>query len=363
VTSSAGRRAVRRRARPAAAATSGSSLRASGPRAARPRLLLAGDVGGTKTNISLFEARPRGVKLVEAVRYPSQEHTGLREIVEMFLAHRRAAIASAAFGIAGPVKDRRSRITNLPWVIDERALSRRLGVPVALVNDLAATAWALPEIDPRRMATLQEGSRVKEGNLALIAAGTGLGEAFVLRDDGSLRVGATEGGHADYAPRTDEEIDLYRFLRARFGHVSVERVLSGPGLVNIDDFLGSREPGSGPAGDVAGETSSDPAAAIAAAALSGRSARAAHALRLFVAAYGAEAGNLALKCFATGGVYLGGGIAPKILPALRQGGFLDAFLDKGRFRDLLASVPVRVILDDRAALLGAARIARTLAER
>ena len=364
---SPGRRTDRRRGRPAAA---GSSVRTprSRPartlRAGRPRLLLAGDVGGTKTNIALYEAGARGVVLVDLERYPSHEHAGLGEMVDTFLGERRAKLAAAAFGIAGPVVDRRSHTTNLPWVIDARPLSRRMGVPVALVNDLAATAWSLPEVGPRRLATLQRGSPAKEGGLALIAAGTGLGEAFVLRDGGRFLVGASEGGHADYAPRTDEEIDLLRFLRTRFGRASVERVLSGPGLVNIDAFLASREPGSGPAAENnVSEPSRDPAAEIAQAALGRRSARSVHALRLFVAAYGAEAGNLALKCLATGGVYLGGGIAPKILPALQEGVFLEAFLAKGRFRDLLVSVPVHVILDDHAALLGAARIARTLAKR
>lgn len=362
-----GRSPARRGARTrAAAAPKSAAARPPGVgRALRARLLLAGDVGGTKTNLALFEARPRGVTLVEAERYPSQEHGGLAEIVRVFLAGRRAALAAAAFGIAGPVADRRSRVTNLPWVIDARPLTRRLGVPVALANDLAATAWAIPEIDRRRLATLQKGTLRKgtgpqDGSLALIAAGTGLGEAFVLREGGRFLVGATESGHADYAPRTDEEIDLLRFLRARFGHVSVERVLSGPGLVNIDDFLASRAPGTATVPSVEAEAVPDRAAAISAAALDGSSERAAHALRLFVAAYGAEAGNLALRSFATGGVYLGGGIAPKILPALMSGGFLEAFTAKGRFRDLLGSLPVHVILDDRAALLGAARIARSL---
>jgi len=371
VTSRGGRSPARRgaRTRAGAATKSAAARRPGAGRAVRARLLLAGDVGGTKTNLALFEARPRGVRLVEAERYPSQEHAGLAEIVRAFLAGRRATLAAAAFGIAGPVADRRSRVTNLPWVIDARPLSRRLGVPVALANDLAATAWAIPEIDRSRLATLQKGTLRKgagtqDGSLALIAAGTGLGEAFVLREGGRFLVGATESGHADYAPHTDEEIDLLRFLRARFGHVSVERVLSGPGLANIDDYLASRGAGTAtvPVPPGVAETTPDRAAAISAAALDGTSERAAHALRLFVAAYGAEAGNLALRTFATGGVYLGGGIAPKILPALMNGGFLEAFTDKGRFRDLLASVPVHVILDDRAALLGAARIARSLTQ-
>jgi glucokinase len=240
----------------------------------------------------------------------------------------------------------------------DAACRRRIGVE--------ATAWAVPELDPRRLATLQTGRGTKDGNLALVAAGTGLGEALVVREEGRFLVVATEGGHTDYAPRTDEEIELFRHLRARFGgHVSVERLLSGPGLTNIDDFLASREPGGAGTAAAApslGEASRDRAAEIAASALDGTSPRAARALRLFAAAYGAEAGSLALRCLARGGVYLGGGIAPKILPALQDGVFLEAFRDKGRFRDLLGSIPVRVILDDRAALIGAARIARALAE-
>ena len=347
--------------------TRGGAARARDVRpAARPGLLLAGDVGGTKTNVALFEPRARGVRMVELERFPSAEHAGLGEIVAAFLSKRRVRLVGAAFGIAGPVVDGRSRITNLPWVIDARRLGRRLGVPVTVVNDLVATAWAIPELPPRMVATLQRGARAASGSrsLALIAAGTGLGEALIRRESGQWLASASEGGHTDYAARTDEEIELLRFLRARYGRVSVERVVSGPGLVNIDDFLASRDtaeraPVAASEGERSHDELRDRAAEIGRAALDGSSPRAAHALRVFAAAYGAEAGNLALKGFATGGVYLGGGIAPKILPALEDGVFMEAFRDKGRFRAALSAIPVRVILDEHAALIGAARIART----
>ena len=216
---------------------------ASRATASRARLLLAGDIGGTKTNIALFEPRPRGVRLVEAARFASADHAGLGEIVDAFLSGRRAVLSAAAFGIAGPVVDRRSRTTNLPWIVDARPLSRRLNVPVVLVNDLATTAFSIPEIAPGNLATLHAGVPARDGNLALVAAGTGLGEAFVLREGGRFLVGVHGGGHADYAPRTDEEIEMLRFLRARFGRVSIERVLSGPGWLaaNAEDAVVAKD--------------------------------------------------------------------------------------------------------------------------
>ena len=328
---------------------------------ARAPLLLAGDIGGTKTNLALFRAQAGRLALLDGARFASREHGGLEEILDAFLGTRRTRLSAVALGIAGPVIKGRSRATSLPWVVDSGRLSRRLRAPVALLNDLEATAHAIPELSKGRFLVLNAGRPVPGGNLALIAAGTGLGEAFVQRSGGRFLVGATEGGHCDYAPRNEEEIQLLRYLMGRFGHVSVERVLSGPGLVNVYEFFKMVQPGADPAMSRRLRGQGDKAAVISSAALEGVSPRAGRALRLFVSAYGAEAGNLALKSLATGGVYIGGGIAPKILPALRDGSFLDAFLDKGRFRGLLASIPIKVILDDQAALLGAASIARELA--
>lgn len=328
----------------------------------------------------------------------SREHAGLEEILDRFLSTRtrrgiatskgKLRLAAAAFGIAGPVIGGRSATTNLPWVVDQRTLARRLKIRVALVNDLEATAHAIPALPRSALAVLNQGRPVRGGNLVLIAAGTGLGEAFVLQPNGRFLPVATEGGHSDYAPGTAEQTDLLGFLRQRFGHVSVERVLSGPGLVNVYEFLSATRPDLEPVPGLVesakdrvpaaleieidskrstampdaahASTTVDSAHAISAAALDGSSRRAAEALRIFVSAYGAEASNLALKVLAVGGVYIGGGIAPKILPALQDGAFMQALLDKGRFRSLLEAMPVKVILDDRAALLGAARVAAGL---
>jgi glucokinase len=339
---------------------------AGGPPSA---LLLAGDAGGTKTNVGLFHlasagpAQPAEPKLLRSEQYASAEFPGLGPLLTGFLGgeHGVGAIAAACFGVPGPVVENYTRTPNLAWEIDGAALGRELGIPaLALVNDLVATAAGVSLLDASDLAVLQPGdpgNPKAAGNRVLIAAGTGLGMALLPAMDGGHRAVASEGGHMDYAPRDDEEIALLRTLRGRFGHVSVERVVSGPGLHNVylhlRDRLGSRETPE-IAARLAGE---DPGQVIAEAALSGASPLCARALDLFAAAYGAAAANLALLGTATGGVYLGGGIAPKILGKLRDGVFLQAFLDKGRFRSYLEAVPVRVVLNERAALFGAARLA------
>ena len=332
-------------------------------------MILAGDVGGTKTRLALFDAdRSSGRLRDHAERtYPSRDHTSLEEIVARFRRDVPADIDGAAFGVAGPVRDGVCVTTNLPWVVEARSLATLLGLPRSgLLNDLEANAWGLGELRAEDTITLQGGAAGAAGNSAIIAAGTGLGEAGLFWD-GRRRVPfATEGGHADFAPRSTIEDELLRHLRARYGRVSWERVVSGPGLVAIHDFLAGRDPnpaGTTPAGAPPGAADSDQdrAPEISRAALAGTNPVASQALDLFVSAYGAEAGNLALKMFATGGVYLGGGIAPHIIERLRTGGFMEAFLDKGRMRPLLESMPVRVVMNDRTALRGAARQALEIA--
>ena len=329
-------------------------------------MLLAGDIGGTNTRLGFFEADgPHLGPSAEAV-YPSRDYAGLAAILGDFLhAHRRSP-ALVCLGIAGPVIAGRVETPNLPWVVDAGQLREELRCgPVALLNDLEANAHGLRVLGPDDFAVLHAGAAGATGNAALISAGTGLGEAGLFWDGTRHRPFASEGGHADFAPRTPLERELDAHLAAKFGHVSYERVLSGPGLVNVYRFLQLR--GSHADGLPALREQlelADEAAAISAAALAGQDELCGQALDLFVSIYAAEAGNLALKVLATGGVYVGGGIAPKILAKLHGPAFLEAFTAKGRMSALLRDIPVRVVLNDRAALLGAARHgADLLAER
>lgn len=321
-------------------------------------MILAGDVGGTKTNLTLFR-RKDGTRLERGdVRsFPSGKYPSLESILERFLAGRND-VDLACVGVAGPVRSGRSRLTNLPWTADEESIRRACGARRGfLINDLQATAFAAPFLDPDHIAVLQAGKAEPGGPVAVLAAGTGLGVAFLVRSGLGYLPFPSEGGHADFAPRDEREVKLLEALRPRFGRVSVERVVSGPGLHALYRFLREVE-GIPETPEVDARLSAgDPPRVIAAEGLSGRSAACREALRFFAALYGAVAGNLALQFFATGGVVLGGGIAPGILPALSEGTFLEAFLDKGRFREFLSEVPVKVILDDRAALLGAAHYA------
>lgn len=324
--------------------------------AAKGVLVLAGDIGGTKTKLGLFRVSPRGAVRVASDRYESRRFPGLVDIVREFLARNRQAPSAACFGVAGPVRGGRCVATNLPWIVESRRLARVLRLPrVELMNDLEANAWGIPFLSPRDFYTVNKGAPDPRGNAAVIAAGTGLGEAGLFRDGRELRPFACEGGHADFSPADALQGKLWRYLSSRFGHASWERVLSGPGLVNVYRFLREtgrvREP-RWLAGEMKGPS---PAAAISRAGLGGRSALCARALDLFISLYGAEAGNLALKLMATGGVYIGGGIAPQIASKFKGGRFMKAFADKGRMGPLLRAVPVRLILNDDAALLGAAR--------
>jgi glucokinase len=318
-------------------------------------MILAGDIGGTSTRLALFEPAGAGVRAVAQERYSSRSFLGLSEIVRGFTAAHPAPIESACFGIAGPVRDGRVETPNLPWVIEAAALATQLELPqVTLLNDLEANAWGVFTLTDDDCETLWPGAPAHDGNAAIISAGTGLGEAGYHAEGPSLRPFASEGGHADFAPRDELTIELFRWLHRRHGHVSWERVVSGPGLVNIFTFLHEVKHGEVPARLAEAMQAGDPAAAISSAALDESSRLAVSAVDLFVALYGAEAGNLALKMKATRGIWVGGGIAPKIIPRLRRPGFLEAFHDKGRFRAFLEAIPVRVILNDQTALRGAA---------
>ena len=327
-------------------------------------MILAGDIGGTKTVIGLFERTPEGVGQQAESVFPSADHASLEEIVSDFLRHHESArIDAACFGVAGPVIDGRAKTTNLPWVIEEESLTRATGSPqVRLLNDLEAAAYGMLHLGPDERSVLNAGERVgRRGNVAVIAAGTGLGEALLIWDGQRHQPVATEGGHASFAPTNEREIALLEFLQRKLqGHVSTERVLSGPGLFNVYRFLRSSSGEPEPDWIAEHMQRKDSSAVVSQLALEGKDAVCADALEMFVSLYGAEAANLALKCLAVGGVFVGGGIAPKILPALLRGTFMRAFTNKGRFSELLRSLEVSVALNQRAPLLGAAHFAAQL---
>jgi glucokinase len=321
-------------------------------------MLLAGDIGGTKTNLAVFssEAGPRS-PLAEAT-FPSTDYPSLQALVREFLSRIDLQVERASFGVAGPVVGGQATVTNLPWVMQETQLQAALNLSsVRLLNDLEAIANGVPLLEPADLHTLNAGEPAPGGAIAVIAPGTGLGEAFLTWDGARYRPHASEGGHASFAPMDALEIELLRYLQRHFDHVSCERVCSGLGLPNIYAFL--RDGGYADEPDWLAEqlaAADDPTPVIANAALDAERAceLCTATLDAFVSILGAEAGNLALKVLATGGVYLGGGIPPRILPALERGQFMQSFRRKGRMSDLLARVPVHVILNPKVALLGAA---------
>jgi len=315
-------------------------------------MLLAGDVGGTKTLLGLFSAAIGRPVLVKAEAFATLEAPGLGGIVSRFLGPLQpVSIEAACFGVAGPVTGQRATLTNVPWAVEAVDIAEAFSIPsVTLLNDLHAMAYAVPVLSSDELLSLQQGRALPGGNAALIAAGTGLGEALLHWVDGRFVPSPTEGGHADYGPRTPAELGLLQQLTSAYGRAEWENVVSGPGLVNIHRF-------THPHGCSACDPSIDPQHApsiISRAALEHRCPQCGEALAMFVAAYGAEAGNLALHCLSTAGVYVGGGIAPKILPALQTPAFLDAFRSKGPMTSLLEAMPVSVILNEEAGLLGAA---------
>lgn len=324
--------------------------------------LLAGDVGGTKTHVGLFRrGSDDGFEVEREATYPSARYPDLEEIVSLFLGAGRPHLDAAAFGIAGPVLDGVVQTTNLPWHVETAALAERVGCArVRLLNDLEATALGALELRRDQLRTLNAG-RVREAHRAVIAAGTGLGQAVLFWDGSAYSPLATEGGHTGFAPRTETEIELLRYLGKRFGRVSAERVISGPGLLHIFEFLRA-EVGHVVEGAVLDRMSvEDPAAVIGSAAGDGSCPTCREAVEIFLGAYGAQTANLTLTTMALGGVYVGGGIATKLLPFFESGTFLEAFYGAGRFEPLLREVPVQLILEPRTALLGAARAATRLA--
>ena len=325
-------------------------------------LILAGDIGGTKTHLALFSIE--GEKLQAEIKktFPSKRYSGLEPLVEEFFADQQASIGRACFGIAGPVVEGQVKTPNLPWVVNAAKIAQTCKLSsVALLNDLEAAAYGIFTLESHELFTLNEGVSGRRGNKVLIAAGTGLGQATLYDDGRDYHPSASEGGHGDFAPTDETQIDLLRYLIKKFRHVSYERVVSGPGIANNYGFL--RDSGRLEEPDWLKEkisASEDASAVISQEGLAGRSDICVQALNLFVSVYGAEAGNLALRGKATGGVYIGGGIAPKILAKLEDGTFMRAFLDKGRYQELLSAMPVRVILNDQAALQGAAFYAAKL---
>lgn len=322
-------------------------------------MIVAGDIGGTNARLATFELQAGQLLRTKEVVYPSRSAPDLETIVRRFVEEARPVATAAALGVAGPVKDGRTETPNLPWVVDARRIADILSVPkVTLLNDLKANAYGLRHLGPTDFAMLQPGAKDAVGNQAILSAGTGLGAAGLYWDGERHRPFATEGGHADFAPRNRLEADLMEHIAREKGRVSAERILSGSGLVRIYRFLRERSGHPEPASLTERLAKEDAAAVVSSCALDGADPVCVQALALFVSLYGAEAGNIALRMLATGGVFLGGGIAPKIISRFRQDGlFLSAFLDKGRMRPLLEAVPVLVVLNDRAALWGAAHCA------
>jgi glucokinase len=321
----------------------------------KENLVLAGDIGGTKTNLGLFQRGVRRPVASAMESFPSQEASGLGEIVERFLDKHPASVKSACFGIAGPVIRGRCKTTNLPWEVSEEGLKKRFKWSrVRLINDLVATSHAVPVLQRKEVHPLNKEKGGKAENIALMAPGTGLGVAIMMFHQGRYVAVSSEGGHVGFSATNDKEVGLWRHLRERFGRVSVERIVSGPGLVNIYGWLKDVKGYQEPAWLKEMFEAADPARVITDQALNGKDPVCVEALEMFVSALGAAAGNLALTCMATGGVYLGGGIPPKILPFLEKPLFMEAFTDKGRFSDFVRRIPLRVILNERAALVGAA---------
>ncbi len=323
-------------------------------------MILAGDVGGTKVDLALYGFDHGRLTHVRDERFPAQEYAGLQEIVRRFLIESGdPEVNAACFGVPGPVRGGRLKLTNLPWVLDSRELSLALKIEhLFLINDLEANGYGIPELSPEQIYELSGGAPGSVGNRGLVSAGTGLGEATLVWN-GKMHVPmASEGGHCDFAPRNEIEIELLRYLqRTLKGRVSFERVVSGLGLKNIYSFLRDEKGMEEPDWLKNRMLAEDPNAIIGELGEDGSNELCVKTLDVFTSAYGAEAGNLALKVLSVGGMYLGGGIAPKILKKMRDGTFMKAFADKGRLSDLLVQMPVRIILESRCALMGAAAYA------
>jgi glucokinase len=318
-------------------------------------LILAGDIGATKTNLGYFVLKGNILTSGKMCNFLNVNYPDFKSILKSLMKDHPEKVHAACFGIAGPITNGVCRTTNLPWRVDASKLKLLLGIPsVALINDMEATAYGIQALPKTAFAVLNPGRPQPQGNIAVIAAGTGLGEGMLFWDGHQYRAVASEGGHADFAPRNALELDFCKYLWDKFGHSSYERVLSGPGFLNIYDFLKKRNPSQEPTWLKKELTESDRSIVITRYALTGHNQLCVKTLDLFCSIYGAEAGNLGLKVLARGGVYLGGGIAPKIIAKLQDGVFKRAFLAKGRFSKMLSQIPVRVILEEKTALYGAA---------
>jgi len=317
--------------------------------------VLAGDIGGTKTSLAIFEVDGTRLEVLAQEKYPSHQYGSLDEIVKQFVAKQDHVCDWASFGVAGPVHNGQAKTTNLAWLVDAQRLADEIGFrKVWLMNDLEANAWGISALEEKDFCVLNEGKPDPAGNAAIIAAGTGLGQAGLYWNGEDLRPFACEGGHSDFAPTSDLEIELLKHLRQSYAHVSWERVVSGMGLGDIYEFLCDYRDVKTPAWLAEEMKSGDQAAAISKAAQDSRCPVCSETLDLFVYLYGVEAGNLALKIMATSGVYIGGGIAPKNLDRFQEDCFLKGFFSKGRMESLMRDMPVKVILNQRTALYGSA---------
>ena len=321
-------------------------------------MILAGDIGATRTRLAAFQAEGNKLELVVDNTYKAQEHGGLPEIISAFVRTEGIPVHSACFGVAGPVRAGRSKISNLPWTIDSPELADQLKLSsVGLINDLEAYAYGIDALESKDFVTLSEGlGEDAEGNRVVISARTGLGVAGLYWDGFRHHPFPCEGGHADFAPKNDLEAELASYLRKKYEHVSCERILSGPGIKNIYDFLRDTQKTDEPAWlQKQFSEAPDPPALISRLALENKAAICEQALKIFVGVYGSETGNCALNFLATGGVFIGGSIAAKIVPLMRDPMFMESFLDKGRMRSLLADIPVKIVMNDDCGITGAAR--------
>ena len=323
-------------------------------------MILAGDIGGTNARLAAFETEGNRLQCVVEKIYPSKEHNGLLEIVADFVKTEGIPAQSACFGVAGPVRGGRSKISNLPWVIDSRELAAQLRLrSVGLINDLEAFAYGIDALESKDFVSISEGAADAAGNMGVVSAGSGLGEAGLYWDGFRHHPFACEGGHTEFAPKNDVEVELLLYLMKKYGHqhVSYERILSGPGVRNVYEFLRDTSKEEEPAWlkeQLA--AARDVPVLISELGLSKKAQICARTLSIFVSVFGSEAGNCALKFMGTGGIFVAG-IAGKIVPKVKEPAFMESFLDKGRMRPLLEAVPVKIVLNDDSGLIGAARFA------
>ena len=320
-------------------------------------MILAGEIGATRTRLAAFETEGNRLNCVVEKNYPSQKHEGLAGLLADFIKTEGIPVHSACFGVAGPVRAGRSKISNLPWIIDARELSMQLKLnSVGLLNDLEAYAYGIDGLESKDFITLSEGAEDADGNRAVISAKTGLGMAGLYWDGFRHHPFACEGGHADFAPRNELQTELLVYLQKKYGRISCERILSGPGIKNIYDFLRGAHKVEEPEwlrSQIA--AAPDPPALISQLALEGKSAICDEAMSIFVSVFGAQTGNCVLNFMSTGGIFIGGSIAAKIVPKMKDPVFMESFLDKGRMGALLKDVPVKIVVNDDCGMIGAAR--------